>query len=529
MTIIGQIAEPLEPESRLRGENTLFRRCSNVLSYRPRALFILPAVMLLPINCSPTTTVPAATPVAAAPEPLTVPEQGWQSRRRDWDRLLIGLDSLPERPLLTAKPVGPGKLFEIPSGRLLGQVRPGAPLMLSPGPGETVRFAAKGVSGTAAILRLVTGAESFRLEGRRHTGTLLCWWNGERVVCAVDAPLEGYLLGVLPGEVPSSWPMEAQKALAVAARAYSQASRGKHAAEGFDLCDRTHCQMYLGRVAGAARSELAVRQTKGLHALSNGQPIRAFYSADCGGRTANNEDVHFSDNPTEPQPYLRSVPDVPWPGGPHFCARSSHHRWTRRLPAERIEAALNDDPETAVGTLRTLHVSDVDSTGRARTVRLAGLMHAPPGSRGQGTGDETAVDSKEVKRDEAIAPTGSPPPTLFEEPPPPAMALQSTIRDLAGYTFRLAVGPRTLKSTRFTIIPLGSRRIGLAGAPPPAGAIAPSAYKVTGAGYGHGVGLCQIGARGMASPPYNRTFRQILSHYYRGIRIAPFHPETPPP
>src|SRR5439155_12445576 len=180
------------------------------------------------------------------------------------------------------------------------------------------------------------------------------------------------------GEVPAAWPLEAQKAMAVAARTYAQASRGKHAAEGFDLCDGTHCQMYLGRVPGAARSERAVQETRGLVALSGGELIRAFYSADCGGRTANNEDVPFSDNPTEPLSYLRSVPDVPWPGGPHYCARSPYHRWARRLTAARIEAALNADPATAIGSLRELRIAAVDVSGRARTVHLEGVALPAP-------------------------------------------------------------------------------------------------------------------------------------------------------
>ncbi len=93
---------------------------------------------------------------------------------------------------------------------------------------------------------------------------------------------------------------------------------------------------------------------------------------------------------------------------------------------------------------------------------------------------------------------------------------------LTGYALRRAVGPRLLKSTRFTITRMES-------APAP-GEIEPTVvYRFTGSGYGHGVGLCQIGVRGMASAPYRRSFRQILAHYYRGVTIAPFHPPGAPP
>jgi stage II sporulation protein D len=453
----------------------------------------------------------------AAPAPtavLTPAEIVWRSRPRAWDRLLIGLTHLPQRPVLTAKPMGRGKLFEVPSGRLLASLRADAPVMLSPGPGGTARFVTPGAPGTATVVRLVADRGDLRLEGRRHTGALLCWRAGDRIACALDTSVEAYLRGVVPGEVPAAWPLEAQKALAVAARTYAQASRGKHATEGFDLCDGTHCQMYLGRVRGAARSEEAVRKTRGLVALFDGRPIRAFYCADCGGRTANNEDVPFPDNPPQPMRYLRSVPDTPWPGGPHYCARSSHQRWTRLLTAQQIETGLNADPETAIGTLRALQVAAVDGSGRAKTLRVDGTLDLTTetqrhGEGAGGNGKETThpVASVTARSLASAAPTASstvsPEPTIIQQP---------VTRTLAGYAFRRAVGTRRLKSTRFTVTP-----------------ISPTRFRVTGSGYGHGVGLCQIGARGMALPPYRCTFRQILAHYYRGVTVAPLPPQCGPP
>ena len=82
---------------------------------------------------------------------------------------------------------------------------------------------------------------------------------------------------------------------------------------------------------------------------------------------------------------------------------------------------------------------------------------------------------------------------------------------MPAYAFRRAVGPRRLKSTFFTLK-----------------MVSPGQYRFAGSGYGHGVGLCQIGARAMAQHPYRRTFRQILAHYYRGVTVAPFRPAAPP-
>jgi stage II sporulation protein D len=442
---------------------------------------------------------------------LSPAEVVWNSRPRTWDRLLVGLAHLPEQIPITVKAEGPARLLEVPTGRLLASVRARAPVMLSPGAGDTVRFQITGASGSARVLRLDPGTAGLKVEGHRHAGTLLCWQAGERVACAIDTPLEAYLRGVVPGEVPAAWPLEAQKAMAVAARTYALASRGKHAADGFDVCDSTHCQMYLGRVPGAARSEQAVQATRGLVALSGGELIRAFYSADCGGRTANNEDVPFSDNPTEPVSYLRSVPDVPWLGGPQYCAHSPHHHWTRRLTAARIQRALNADPATAIGSLEELRISAVDASGRAKTVHLEGTMVPAPEAPG---GTEGAPRSPAGEDRAATGPAGTGliiPPQPSPEHPLPAEP-QRVVRDLAGYAFRKAIGPLLLKSTRFTITPVASGQ-----------------FKVVGTGYGHGIGLCQTGARAMAAAPYRRSFRQILAHYYRGVTIDRFHPTHDPP
>lgn len=476
----------------------------------------LPLLALLPAACGP----PAppvrvnTSPGAVAVIPLDPAAIVWRNRPRAWDRLLIGLTHLPPRPILTAKPVGTGRLIDISTGRLLAHVRANAPVMLFPAAGQTIHFVTPGAAGTAIALHLVAERGDLRLEGRSYTGSLFCWQANNAVTCALDTSIESYLAGVVPGEVPASWPLEAQKALAVAARTYALASRGKHAAEGFDLCDGTHCQMFLGHVGAASRSKQAVRLTRGLVALYAGRPIRAFYSADCGGQTANNEDVPFPDNPPEPLPYLRSVADAPWSGGPHYCARGPSQHWMRWLTAEQIESALNADPETAVGTLRQLQVTAVDGSGRVKTVRVEGVLGPSDDRTSERSG--AGLGTSRVVRPVASTTMNIPPPGSPIVPMPGASPLsnrdQPISRSMAGYAFRRAVGPRRLKSTRFTLTQ-----------------VSPSLYRVTGSGNGHGVGLCQIGARGMALPPFRCSFRQILKHYYRGITIARFRPAAAAP
>ena len=97
-----------------------------------------------------------------------------------------------------------------------------------------------------------------------------------------ELPLEVYVARVLAGEAEASASGGAQQALAIAARTYATVNAGRHAREGFDLCDTTHCQVWRAATASTRRAVLA---TAGLVLTYNGTPAEVFYSASCGGRT----------------------------------------------------------------------------------------------------------------------------------------------------------------------------------------------------------------------------------------------------
>lgn len=114
-----------------------------------------------------------------------------------------------------------------------------------------------------------------------------------------DVKLEDYLLGVVPCEMPSSWPEEALKAQAIAARSYAVANLGKNMSRGFDLKDTTDDQVYGGASSETERTNQIIAQTYGIVVTQNKQVITAFYSASAGGKTTNT---------SQELPYLRSVP-----------------------------------------------------------------------------------------------------------------------------------------------------------------------------------------------------------------------------
>lgn len=181
--------------------------------------------------------------------------------------------------------------------------------------------------------------------------------EGLRVVNEVH--LEDYLRGVLPAEVPPSFAPEALRAQAIVARTYAVATAGRHRAEGYDLCDTWHCQVYRGAGSEDPRLSAAADETAGLIATFQGEPIQAVYHSACGGRTAANETAWPGGSPL---PYLRGVSDCG--GESPWCAEAPGAAWTRRLSHERLAQALACFG--VVAPITALMPGDREEAGRPR-------------------------------------------------------------------------------------------------------------------------------------------------------------------
>ena len=139
-------------------------------------------------------------------------------------------------------------------------------------------------SATPVTLSPAGGAGlSVTTTGRRYRGALVALsQQGFRLVNVVD--VEEYLRGL--GEVPAGWPMAALRTQAVAARTYALRSVGGSRPLGYDICDDTRCQVYLGMTAESPRTTAAARETRGEVVTFGGRLADTFYSANAGGVTA---------------------------------------------------------------------------------------------------------------------------------------------------------------------------------------------------------------------------------------------------
>ena len=147
-------------------------------------------------------------------------------------------------------------------------------------------------------------------EGKGFLATKKKWYRGDIIIYNVDGaltivnslPLEEYLMGVVPSEMPSKWNLEAHKAQAIAARSYALANLGKRNSHGYDLKDTPADQAYGGATSETPQTTYAVLSTRGEVLTYDNKIIPAYYHASSGGKTVPAGEVWNHD-----LPYIQSV------------------------------------------------------------------------------------------------------------------------------------------------------------------------------------------------------------------------------
>lgn len=327
-----------------------------------------------------------------------------------------------------------------------------------------------------------------------------CPYRGEIILTARNGlltvvnqlPLEDYLLGVVPREMPADFPAEALKAQAVAARTYAVYTMraGAYAPKGYDLEPTTACQVYGGMKAERASTTEAVRATAGEVITYGGVPIAAFYHSCSGGHTESVDYVWGSSSP-----YLKGVPD--------YDQDSPHYRWTVVMEARQVEERLQ-----AAGL----------EVGRVKT--LAGVGPRGPGGRYldcEVAGSESAGRVRSERLRFALGLRS----THFD-----VVAADERMTTLVGRLEEgdaVAVGAGgTVTAPVVGLAVQGARQtLRLSGDTSPwvvSKELVPATFTFTGGGWGHAVGMSQWGARGMALD--GKTYRDILTHYYTGVSVG---------
>lgn len=175
--------------------------------------------------------------------------------------------------------------------------------------------------------------------------------KGRSQLIAVNVlPLEAYLQGVLGSEMPKTFPIEALKAQAIAARTYALNKKLEQYGQPFYLGSSVISQVYRGLAADDPRTRQAIDETKGLVLTWQLQPIEAYFHASCGGHTESGLEALGRD-----LPYL---PSVSCP-----CGRLPTSRWTLRVQAKELQPVAGGRPGA-------IQVQGRSPTGRVRRVQV---------------------------------------------------------------------------------------------------------------------------------------------------------------
>jgi stage II sporulation protein D len=207
---------------------------------------------------------------------------------------LAVFDANGKRYVLPVGPVTIGPKLQLPVGKDGKKLALPGPVTLRATPGAFLTVGEKGYRGDLRVAKV-----------------------GAKVQLVNVVGLEAYLLGVVPGEMPKDWPLEALKAQAVAARTYAVAHLVK--AKGFDLYSDWRSQVYYGVASEGSGPTRAVTETQGEIVTFDGAPAQTFYFSSSGGRTISSLDAFGTD-----VPYLQSVDD-------RWDSVSPNFRWPTRL------------------------------------------------------------------------------------------------------------------------------------------------------------------------------------------------------
>lgn len=292
----------------------------------------------------------------------------------------------------------------------------------------------------------------------KYAGGLKFIVEGDRITAVNCIGMEDYLMSVISSEMKSSASIELLKAHAVISRSWLKARLKDHKAghEHFDVCADDHCQRYQGLTMAVGDDVCrAIDRTWGQVLEYGGDICDTRYSKCCGGRT----ELFSTCWEDVDLPYLQSVEDP-------FCDCEN---------SSILSQVLND---------YDLHTADFhDWTVQYTTDELSELVRTRTGIDFGTVVALEAVERGPSGRIKYLRITG----TLREEVIGKELAI------------RKALSSSHLKSSAFEIEK------------------SPDGFVLKGRGWGHGVGLCQIGAAAMAAQGYD--YRQILSHYYVGAEI----------
>lgn len=362
--------------------------------------------------------------------------------------------------------------------------------------------------------------DTFTINGKQYRGCLRFAVNGTVMTAVNVVDLEEYLYGVIPAEMPAPYGEEALKAQTLAARTYAMTKLNAHKSSGYELCDTINCQVYKGYSGENSKTNAIVDETEGEIICYNGTPIEAVFSASTGGYTENSENVWNS-----VVPYLRAVPEV---------GEYGNNTWTKTLTLSQLDSLLSAKGEN-IGSAQDIVITKISTGGRVQEMKIVGTSGSVTltkenirtyfsGACGSlpskmftinGKGGDPSSGSRSVQRQATkSSSTGSL--TSSAAANGITAKTEGTLSAMNGKNLKLdglSVFENTNSNQNTPVISTGDYQIYDVNI----STVENGTFVFEGSGNGHGVGLSQNGAQGMAQQGY--SYEEIIKHYYTGVTI----------
>ncbi len=316
---------------------------------------------------------------------------------------------------------------------------------------------------------------------RRYAGELLINEKNGNLRVINNLPIEKYLKSVVGSEMPKSWPIEALKAQAIAARTYALNQLKKN--KEFDVHPTIQSQVYLGIESETSVIGKAVDLTKSLVITYKGDLIDAVFHSSSGGRTEDSGSVW-----KRQKPYLINVVD--------YDQASPSYKWNEKFPLESLKLIF---PET--GGLNAIRLTKTSKSDRV----LTALVYGPKG--------KVTLSGNQLRKRLNLKSTL----VSFEIAPNLTLSENKSSLEIKPIEKKKKV-KFTEEGIPYPLPPISDVSYKY---PPKLPKISKSYFLLAnGNGSGHGVGMSQWGAKGMAEKGF--SYSKILRHYYKGVKIRPF-------
>lgn len=366
------------------------------------------------------------------------------------------------------------------------------------------------------------------LGARSYRGIIDFIHNSDGTITAVNViDLEEYLYGVVASEIPSSYEYEAIKAQACAARTYALYKWNRESDIGYDICDSTHCQAYMGYDYEDSTTRQAVIDTEGELIYYNGSPIEALFFSSSGGYTEDAVNVWGTD-----VAYLKAVDDSQEINCPE---------WERTITLDDLDNLIQTNGYN-IGSATGMRITIDNKTNRVQKLEILGTEGTKTitleacrtvfGSIGSSFNSRNYTITNGVVESggKTKTVTSNVIGTFISEPlegfkvgrdyviGADCAVIYSNASGAKAYGYDgkeidlddipniddLITTTTTVTTSNSTS---GTTVISSKG----------STIEIKGYGIGHGVGLSQMGANGMAKN--GADYKEILKHYYTGVTV----------